>query len=392
MKLNMKGSGLMAAALFAAAVLWALLQPEVVPVTTGVVAPRTLAVVIEEQGRTRAQDPFVVAAPISGRLLRPALEAGDAVAAGDVIARIAVSPDDRRTEAVSQANLLAAQARRSAAEAAVLEAESASARARNEEQRRAELAKTGVATAEEIDYYRQVTDAAEARLLSMRAALQEADAEIERARSFLLGGDDDAGVLAITAPVSGTVYRVHEQNERVVPAGTPLYELSRDNALEIVVDLLTQDAVRVRAGHPLLITGWGGTEVLRGAVERIEPQAFTRISALGVEEQRVNVIGALPAVPAGLGAEYRIDAAIVVWEESDVLTVPASAVFQREGRWQVFVVDDERAHLRSIGTGQRNRDYVQVLNGLEAGAEVVVFPSDLVGDGVRVAVDGTFGQ
>lgn len=136
----------------------------------------------------------------------------------------------------------------------------------------------------------------------------------------------------------------------------------------------------------MLITGWGGAEVLRGAVERIEPQAFTKISALGVEEQRVNVIGALPAVPAGLGAEYRIDAAIVVWDQSDVLTVPASALFQREGRWQVFTVEGARAQLRSIETGQRNRDYVQVLDGLEAGAEVVVFPSDLVRDGVRVAV------
>lgn len=393
MKLNMKGLGLVVTALFAMTLLWAVLSPDVIPVETAQVAPRTLTVVIEEQGRTRAQDPFVVAAPINGRLLRPALEAGDEVKAGDIIARISVAPDDRRTAAVAQANLLAAQARSAAAEAAVLEAESAHARARNEEERREELFKTRVATAEELEYYRQVTDSAEARLLSARATLQAVQAEVESARSLLLGStsanspDNAEAILDIPAPVAGMVFRVYEENERVVPAGTPLYAISHENALEVVADLLTQDAVRVSPGQPLLIAGWGGSEVLPGVVSRVEPQAFTRISALGVEEQRVNVIGSfLGQLPPGLGAEYRIDAAIVVWEEDGVLTVPASAVFQRNGRWQVFTVEDGRARLREIEAGQRNREYMQVLGGLAANTEVIVFPSDLVADGVRVAV------
>lgn len=387
--LNMKGVGLLAAAAFAALLLWALLRPEIVMVETALAERRTLTVTIEEQGRTRARDPFIIAAPINGRLLRPAFEAGDEVEAGTVIARIAVPPDDRRTEAMAQANLAAAQARRAAAESAVGEAESAHARALREEERRGELAKTGMATPEEVEFYAQAAIAAEARLASMRAALQAAEAEVASAQSRLLGNDpDDAdGIFDVTAPVSGTLYRVFEENERVVPAGTPLYALSHDNALEVVVDLVTQDAVHVSPGQMLRLTGWGGREMLPGYVTRIEPQAFTKISALGVEEQRVNVIGALQALPPGLGAEYRVDVAIVVAEIADALTVPAGAVFRRGEQWQVFTVEDGRARLRALEIGQRNRDYVEVRAGLEPAAAVIVFPSDLVVDGVRVRTE-----
>jgi HlyD family secretion protein len=389
MKATLKGFGLIAAALALALLLWALLRPELVSVESARVAERTLTVTIEEQGRTRARDPFIVAAPIAGRLLRPAFKAGDEVTTGTELAHIAVAPDDRRTGAMAEAGLAAALARRTAAEAAVREAESSHARARNEEERRAELAKTGVATAEELEFYRQTTDSAEARLLSLRASAQAAEAEVERARAQLLGStpDTEEGILSVPAPVDGTIYRVFEESERVVAAGTPLYALSRENELEIVVDLVTQDAVRVAAGQALLLTGWGGDETLHGNVVRVEPQAFTKISALGVEEQRVNVIGSLQALPPGLGAEYRVDAAIVVWEQDVVLTAPASAVFRRAGSWQAFVVEAGRARLRTLEIGQRNRDYVQVLGGLAAGDEVIVFPSDLIADGVRVVVE-----
>lgn len=393
MKPGMKGRpvfsyvGWSVLALFAALLAWVLLRPDVIAVDTALAGTRTLTVTIEEQGRTRARDPFIVAAPISGRLLRPAFEPGDEVEAGAIIARIAVPPDDRRTEAMAQANLAAAQARRAAAESVVAEAESAVARARREEERRAELFKTGMATPEELEFYGQAVVSAEARLASMRAALQAADAEVASAQSRLLGStaDDTDGILDVTAPVAGTVYRVFEENERVLPAGTPLYALSHDNALEIVVDLVTQDAVRVSAGQPLRLTGWGGNEVLEGYVARIEPQAFTKVSALGVEEQRVNVIGTLQAVPPGLGAEYRVEAAIVVAQHDDVLTVPSSAVFRRGETWQVFTVEEGRARLRTLVVGERNRDFIEVREGLQPGAEVIEFPSDLVVDGVRVA-------
>lgn len=367
--------------------LYFVLRQRPVAVEVAVVGPRTLSVLIEEQGRTRARDPFIVAAPVTGRLLRISLQAGDTVEAGQTIARIALPPDDLRTEAVAQANLIAAEARKMAVEATLLELQSAHARAMSEEERRNELYKTGVTTAEELAYYRQLTEAAQARVLSARASLQAAEAEVESARSQLLGraGDPDAGILNLTAPVSGTVYRIHEENERVLPAGTPLFSISRDNALELVVDLLTQDAVQVRPGQPLLITGWGGEEILQGEVLRVEPEAFTKVSALGVEEQRVNVVGTLQQVPEALGAGYRVDVAVVVWEQDAVLTVPASAVFQRNGSTQVYVVEEGRARLRALQTGRRNREHFQVLAGIQAGERVLLFPSDQISEGVRVA-------
>jgi len=364
------------------------LRPRPVPVELAPAALRTLTVVIEEQGRTRARDPFIVGAPVSGRLLRTSLQAGDQVEAGQTIARIALPPDDLRTEAVAQANLIAAEARKVATEATLVEMQSALSRAMAEEERRAELFKTNVSTAEEVAYYRQLTEAAQARVLAANASRQAAEAEVESARSQLLGRGDDpeAGVLNIGAPVTGTILRIYEESERVLPAGTPLFAISRDNALELVADLLTQDAVQVSAGQPLLVSGWGGTTVLRGTVQRVEPEAFTKVSALGVEEQRVNVIGTLEDVPASLGAGYRVDMAVVVWEQDAVLTVPAGAVFQRDGAPCVFVFAEGRARLRTLQTGQRNRDFIQVLTGLAEGEQVILFPSDLVVDGVRVAL------
>lgn len=362
------------------------LRPSPLEVDVAIVAKRTLIVMIEEQGKTRAHDPYVVTAPVTGRLLRTELDEGMHVEKEELIARIALPPADSRTEAVSRANLAAAEARHSAAEADLMEAETAFAQARAEQERRDELFKIKLASAEEQELYRQATDAAQAKLLRAQASLQAAAAEVESARSLLLGldGDKDAGIRNVTSPVTGTVYRVLEENERVVQAGTPLLAISNADALELVVDLLTQDAVQVEPGNTIIITGWGGDESLFGTVSYIEPQAFTKISALGVEEQRVNVIGEFLHTPESLGAEYRIDAGIVVWEEESILTIPGSAIFQRNNRWYAFVITDGRAEERELEIGKRNRDYVQVLSGIAEGETVVLFPSELLSDGARV--------
>jgi len=364
-------------------------RPAPVSVTGGVVSYGPLTVLVEEQGRTRAQDPYRVAAPVTGRLLRSRLKAGDKVGAGEMIARIALPPDDLRTEAVSRANLVAAQAREAAARAALMEAQGAQGRTMKEAERRQELYKNKLTSAEDADLYQQAADSAQAHLLSMRAALQAAQAEVASARSWLMGinWNDEAGIMDVTAPVDGTVYRIHEDSERVVQAGTPLYEISNDDALELVVDLLTQDAVQVKPGAAIYVSGWGGDRVLTGTVRYVEPEAFTRISALGVEEQRVNVIGAISEPVPGLGAQYRIDAGIVVWEADRVLRVPISAVFQRDKTWQVFVVEEGRAQRREISLGHRNREFAEVLAGLTEGTVVVEFPSDLVVDAMPVAVE-----
>ena len=362
-------------------------RPNPLPVETALVEERTLTILVEEQGRTRARDPFVVAAPISGRLLRMQLDAGSHVEQGQVIARIALAPEDQRTEAASRANLAAAEARQAAAAAALMEAESAVARARREEERRGELLKNNLISQEELEYYYQVTDSAEARLLSAQATLAAAEAEVESARSRLLGisADNEEGVLDITAPVNGTIYQVYEESERVVQAGTPLLDISNDDSLEIIIDLLTQDAVKVSPGDPILVTEWGEDRVISARVSTIEPQAFTKVSALGVEEQRVNVIAEFLEPSDPLGAGYRIEAGIVVWEEDNVLTVPTSALFQRSNTWQAFVVDGDTVELRPLTLGQRGQEYAQVLDGLAEGERIVLYPSDLISEGVTVS-------
>jgi len=363
------------------------MSPTPLPVETALVEERTLTILVEEQGRTRARDPFVVAAPINGRLLRIQLDEGNHVEQGQITARIALAPEDRRTEATYRANLTAAEARQAAAEAALMEAESAVARARREEERRGELLKNNLISQEELEYYYQVTDSAEARRLSAQATQAAAAAEVESARSRLLGisTDNEEGVLDITAPVSGTIYRVYEESERVVQAGTPLMDISNDDSLEIIIDLLTQDAVKVSPGDPILVTGWGEDRVISARVSYIEPQAFTKISALGVEEQRVNVISEFLEPTSPLGAGYRIEAGIVVWEEDNVLTVPTSALFQRSSTWQVFVVTGDTVELRALTLGQRGREYAQVLDGLRADDRIVLYPSDLISEGITVS-------
>lgn len=359
-------------------------RPVPLAVETAVVTSQPLLVTVEEQGRTRAREPYTVAAPVTGALLRTALIEGDRVSAGQILASIAIAPDDGRTAAVLVAAEAAAEARERVAAAALEEAASASARALQESQRRETLFTEGLIAREEREAFAQSAAAAQAREANARAALQAAAAERESARSQRLGGAGDKSTLDVLAPAAGTVQRVFEKSERVVAAGTPLFQISNGDALELVVDLLTQEAVLVRPGNRLLVSGWGGEQTLEGVVRYVEPQAFTKFSALGVEEQRVNVIGELLSPNPGLGAEYRIEAAIVVDAAEAVLSVPMSALFRRAGQWQVFAVVEGRVQLREVQIGRRNSAQAEVLAGLAEGERVVVFPSDLVLDGIAV--------
>ena len=363
------------------------ISPSPLPVEAASAETRTLTILVEERGRTRARDPYIVAAPITGRLLRSEMDEGDTVSRGQLIARIALAPEDQRTEAISRANLTAAEARYAAAQAALMETESSYARARKEEERRNELFKNNLTSQEEMEYYFQVTDSAQARFLSAQATLAAAAADVESARSRLLGInlDNDEGIQEVSAPVDGTIYRVYEESERIVQAGTPLFDISNDDSLEIVIDLLTQDAVKVQPGDPILVSGWGDDRVISARVSYIEPQAFTKISALGVEEQRVNVIGEFLEPHTPLGAGYRIEAGIVVWEEENVLTVPTSAIFQRNNRWQVFIINAGKVEQRTLELGQRGREFAQVVSGINPGDTVILYPSDLIAEGINVS-------
>lgn len=349
----------------------------------------TLSVTVEEEGRTRARELFTVAAPVTGRLSRPVVEEGDRVERGTVVATLAPAPDDPRVQAALEAQITAAEARVDQAGADEGDAERHLAQARREAERRRPLVEMGALSRETLERFEEAVEQAAARLEAARAAHAAARAELTRARAQRLGsaaeGTGDRTV-AVRAPVSGTVLRVLEESERVVGAGTPLVEMADPGGLQVVVDVLTEEAVHVAPGSALRVTGWGGDATLSGSVLYVEPAAFTEVSTLGVEEQRVNVVGVLDDPPAALGVGYRVDVAIVVWQGRDVLTVPTSALFRRDGRWHLFAVVAGRAELRAVEVGRQGTGRVEVTGGLEPGTPVVLYPADGVADGVRVEV------
>lgn len=375
-----------ALALLAVTVYLVMSSSSALPVDTATITTQDLVITVQEQGRTRARLPWTVTAPVNAHMLRSALIEGQRVEQGQVLAELALLAEDNRTEATWRAGLDAAEARRRVAEASLAEAESALERSRSEASRRERLALDRLIGREELELYQQALAAAEARVQSARSSVNAAQADVASASARLMGTDGNSeNRLTLTAPVGGTVLRVLERGDRAVSAGTPLFEISDGDAMELVVDLLTQEAVRVRPGDDILVTGWGSNDVLRAVVDYVEPQAFTKFSALGVEEQRVNVIGSLVQTAPMLGAGYRIEAAIVVARHEQALAVPVSALFRRNDQWHVFVVENGRAALRRLEIGDRNRDFAQVINGLSAGDSVILYPSDLISDGVDVS-------
>jgi len=356
-----------------------------VQVEVAVVGRQTLRVRVEEEGMTRVRDEFVIAAPVGGQLHRIHLEEGDRVAAGEIVARLAPAPEDARTRRVTQAQVDAAEARRNQVAAEAEQAEERARQARLEAERRRVLAEAGALSREAMEQAELQASTAARQAEAARAALLAADAEVEAMRASLLGATGSgAPTVDVVSPASGRVLRVLEESERVVPPGTPLLEIGDADGLEVVVDVLSTDAVRISPGDRVLVEEWGGDRPLEGKVRRVEPAAFTEVSALGVEEQRVNVIVDLLAAPPELGAGYRVEARIVVWEGQDVLTVPTSALFQRNGEWCVFVVEGGRARLRPLKLGQRSTEAAEVIEGLQEGDTVIVFPPADVEDGVKV--------
>jgi HlyD family secretion protein len=389
---------LAAAALALVALAYLALRPPGVPVETGEVTRGPLQVTVDEEGETRVRERFSVAAPTSGRLLRITLDAGDPVAAGDVLARIVPSPLDPRDEAAAQARLEAAESAQRGAAARAALAEAALAQAARDLARAEQLRAAGARSDEALEQARLQHTRARRELEAARFARDAANHDVEAARAVLMSarttpGPADPGAdpcarpeacVNVRAPVAGDVLRVHEESERIVAAGTPLLEIGDPHSIEVVVDVLSTDAVRVRPGAELWIEDWGGELPLRGTVRRVEPSGFTKVSALGVEEQRVNVIADFVEAPDGLGDGYRIEARIVVWDAADVLRVPASALFRSGEGWAVFVVEGGVARRREVEVGQRGSFEAELRGGLEPGERVVLHPSDRLADGVRV--------
>lgn len=367
--------------------------PNPIEVEVAEVARGPLVVTVNEDGRTRVKDRYIVSAPITGNLARLDLEAGDTIEAGQVLARLVPLPPpllDSRTRAEAKARVDAAQAALRQSQAAVNRARYERDFAKQESERALAVVKQGGLARSDADRAVSNYRSAQEQVSSANFGARVAEHQLKLAQTALLqlsGKAEDTEQLEIVSPVAGQVLEVFQESEGVVQGGTPIVEVGDPAALEIVVDVLSQDATRIPAGARTTIERWGGKTPLRAHVRVVEPSAFTKLSALGVEEQRVNVIIDMDEDRARwqtLGDGYRVEARISVWEGEDVLRVPASAVFRSEEAWATFTVEGGDAVLRRVEIGESNGLETEVVSGLEEGDIVIAYPSDSVRDGVSV--------
>ncbi|NGX17412.1 efflux RND transporter periplasmic adaptor subunit [Wenzhouxiangella sp. XN24] len=359
-----------------------------------------LQVTVEEEGRTRVKDRYLLHAPVDGYLRRIELEVGDAVEAGEVVAlleplRPAVL--DPRSRAEAEARVAAARAAIDQAGATLRQAEADARLAADEFRRREEMLADGLISRSEFDQARSRMQAADAAVAAATAAQAVARHELEgalaRLRHSAAASEGEAPeTVIVDAPVAGRVLRLIQESAGVVAAGQPLVEMGDPRRLEVVVEVLSRDAVQIPPGGRVVFERWGGERDLEGRVRTVEPTGFTKVSALGVEEQRVLVVADIDSPPEAwqrLGDGYRVEARFIVWERESVLVVPASALFRRDDGWAVFVVEEGRARLRAVDRGADSGLRTEILEGLAAGDEVVLHPPDELEDGTRVERYGT---
>lgn len=376
------------AAVAIAALVW-MMAPAAVPVETEKVTSGPLEVWLEEPGRTRVREVYIVSAPLAGKTVRITLHAGDAVAAGQTVAFIRpLDPPliDVRSRAELEAAVSAADAAVRLAQADLARTRAQAVFAAAEWTRGQTLAQRGVISTQALDQRRLARDTADAAVATARAAVTVRLRERDSARSRL--ADPAAGARAPTtlrSPVSGSVLRVLRESEQAVQAGEPIMQIGDPRDIDVVVELLSTDAVMIRPGVPARIEGWGGPS-LAARVRRIEPSGFTKVSALGVEEQRVLIYLDFvdPGQAARLGHDYRVTARIITSSTPKALRIPASALFRQGADWAVYRLVEDRAQLLKVQVGRRNEDFAEVLSGLAEGDVVIIYPGDRLADGVRV--------
>lgn len=365
------------------------LLPEAVAVDTAVATSGPLEVEVREDGQTRVRDRYIIAAPLAGELERITIDPGAWVDAGVAVARIqpphAALLDDR-TRAETQARLEVARARERQAVAAIARAREASALAVIEAKRAQALHAGGAISDAERDRIATARSLASEDLAAAEHQRAAAASEVTAFRAILQPRSSVVKPFDVIAPTRGRVLRVLRESAGPVAGGTPLLEVGDPSSLEIVIDVLSRDAERIAPGMAVYVDT-AATEPVRGFVTLVEPSAFTRISALGVEEQRVNVVVCFDGKPS-IGDGFRVDARIVIWRGENVLRVPVSALFREQGRWAVYVASGGRARLRPVELGHRGRVDVEVTSGLRAGERVIVHPNDQIEEGRRIAARG----
>lgn len=372
------------------------LWPRAVPVEAGTITRGPLVVTIDEEGMTRVKNRYVISAPVAGQLRRIDWKAGAPVEAGKTVIAVLETSGadflDARSQAQAEARTRAAESARDAARAQKERAIAAAKMFGADLDRLKQLFTQKVLSAQEFDAAQMRASTTQQEERAAEFALKVAEFELQQAQAILSrgtsGGVVGAEPLVITSPVSGRILRVMQESARVVPGGLPLVEVGDPADLEVRIEVLSRDGVAIRPGARVMLEQWGGAEPLAARVRHVEPSAFTKISALGVEEQRVYVIAdftdPLEKRPT-LGDNFRVEARIVVWENGAALRAPAGALFQRGGVWQVFVIEAGRSKLRPAKIGRGNGVETEVIDGVGEGAQVVVYPGDKVVDGTRVA-------
>ena len=380
------------------AIIWAFV-PKPVEVDVAKVERGPLQVTVDHEGKTRVKERYVVSAPLGGWMRRIPWKAGAEVEAGKTLLAVIQPSDpallDARTIAQSEARVKAADAAKAQSAAGLDRAQSAEKLATSDLQRASRLFAQGALSQQELDTAQERAHAAAQSAKAAQYAVQIADFELEQAKAALLrvrpetAGGTETGDFNIFSPVSGRVLRVLQESATVVAPGMPLLEVGNPTNLEIVVDLLSSDAVKVQPGAKMLLEHWGGDQPLAARVRLVEPSGFLKVSALGVEEQRVNVIGDFVSPPeqwGALGDAFRIEARIVTWEGPDILQAPSSALSRSGDGWAVFRVVNGRATVCPVKIGHGNGLESEVLEGLSMGDRVVVHPGDKMKDGVRVTI------
>lgn len=363
-----------------------------------------LMVTIDEEGRTQVAEPYIVSTPLAGRIKRLTVHPGDPVIKDEtvVVHMLPTNPIalDARTREQAQSAVTAAEAALRVSRADLNAALAGRDFALTELQRAERLTEQEIFSEAALDKARQQYRIARATVETAEAAITMGEASLDNARAQLInfddksvtdaikarGGDSD---IPITAPETGRILRVFQESETTLPAGAPILEIGDVEAgLEVVVELISSDAVQVRVGNRVIIGDWGGANDLSGVVARIDPFGITRVSALGVQEQRVPVTISLTSAAkdrVGLGHGYRVEARIVVWDGADVVRVPSSALFREAGSWAVFLHQDGKAILTPVNIGQNNGIMAEVLTGLTADDRVIIYPSAVITDGAAIA-------
>ena len=388
----LKHKRLIAGVLIVLAIVAMAMWPESIEVSSATVERGAMQVTLDEDGETRIRDKFVVSAPVGGRLQRIELEPGDAVVRGKTIVARLTTADapllDPRTRGELEAAVEAARAAVGQARAELERGTAELMRARTTLQRQQQLMKAGAIAADNLDAAETAVATAEEARKAAEFAVARSEYELQLARARLRAPSPVGRAVEIVAPVSGVILKRFRESESVVPVGEPLIEIGEPARIEIVADFLSTDAVRIQPDAKVLVEGWGGSHSLAGRVRRVEPAGFMKVSALGVEEQRVNVLIDFddPSAAGRLGDGYRVEVRVIAWREEDVVKAPVGGLFRRGTDWAAFVIENERVRLQPVGLGQRNDVDAQILKGLSPGQAVVLHPPDTLVDGARVTI------